>query len=112
MSRDEVLAEFEIDFEKSISDKGGEYLYADINKRAKKLILVDRMGVVETSRYWFSLRKEPYTMLAVDLIEKLQIKELKPELEILRKEIESGKVFLPYYNEWVDKALSALAKDI
>jgi hypothetical protein len=41
----------------------------------------------------------------------LKIKELKPDLEVLRKEIESGKVFLPYYNELVDNALSALSKE-
>lgn len=58
---------------------------------------------------WFSLGEEPYTMLAVDLVENLKIKELKPELETLKKDIESGKIFLPYYNEWVDKALKAIS---
>jgi len=109
MSRDEVLAEFDIEFEKAVSDKGGEYLYADINKRAKRLILIDRPGVIAACKYWFSLRKEPHTMLAVDLAGNLKIRELKPELETLRKDIESGKAFLPYYNEWVDKALKAIS---
>ena len=37
MSKEEVLAEFEIDFEKAVPDKGGEYLSADLKKRAKRL---------------------------------------------------------------------------
>lgn len=108
MSMDEILAKFEIDFEKALPDKGGEYLYADINKRAKELIIIDRLGVIQTCKYWFSLRKEPYTMLAVSLVENLKIRELKPDLEALRKDIESGKAFLPYYNEWIEKALNAI----
>ena len=48
-------------------------------------------------------------MLAVDLAKNLNITELKPELENLKKDIASGKIFLPYYVEWVDKALNAIS---
>ena len=108
MSKEEILAEFEIDF-KSPGSKYGEYLYQDVIKRAKDLILKDRLGVIEACKYWFSLRKEPYTMLAVDLANNLHITELKPELENLKKNIASGKIFLPYYAEGVDKALNAIS---
>ena len=47
-------------------------------------------------------------MLAVYLAREFQIYELKPELENLRKDIVSRKSFLPYYVEWVDKALKAI----
>jgi hypothetical protein len=48
-------------------------------------------------------------MLAVDLANNLHITELKPELENLKKNIASGKIFLPYYAEGVDKALNAIS---
>lgn len=109
ISKDEILAEFGIDFEKALNDKGGEYLYADINKRAKKLIFSDRNGIIDVCKYWISLREEPYTLLAVDVIMNLKIVELRPELEYLKKDIESEKSFRPYYNELVDNALNAIS---
>ena len=84
-------------------------MYDLIIKRAKHLILEDRFGVIGVLKEWLSLRKDPITMIAVNLTTDLIIPELKPDLEILRKEIASGKVFLPYYNEWVDKALKAIS---
>jgi hypothetical protein len=111
MSRKDVLAEFEADFKKAEPDKNGEYLSADLKKRAKRLIITDRSGVIEACKYWISLRQEPYALLAVSLVMDLGIKELKSDLVHLRKDIESGKVFKPYYNELVDKALKAISEN-
>jgi hypothetical protein len=109
MSKEEVLAEFDIDLKDPVSLKDGEYLYEQILVRAKRTIINDRIGMVEVLRYWLSLRKALYTMMAVDLIKDLVISELKPELNILMEDIESGKVFLPYYKQWVDRALKAIS---
>ncbi len=108
MSKDKVLEEFETDFTDPGSHYSGEYLYEHIVRRAKYLIKEDREGVIEACRYWFSLRKEPHTMLAVYITKDLIIKELKPDLEKLKHDIESGKVFLLYYKRWVDEALAAI----
>lgn len=108
MPKDEVLAEFNIDFADPMSEKSGEYLYDHVLRRAKRLIVEDYTGVIEVLRYWLSLRKEPHTMLAVRVARDLVVTELKPELENLRQDIESGKTFLPYYKRWVDQALAAI----
>jgi hypothetical protein len=110
MSKETILMEFEIDVSDPSSQKDGNSLYYLILKRTKRLIIGDRLGVLNALRYWFSLRSDPFTLIAVNLVQDLQITELKPELKKLRKEIESGKAFLPYYNEWVERALKAITK--
>jgi hypothetical protein len=47
-------------------------------------------------------------MIAVALVNDLVISELKPELTNLKQDIESDKVFLPYYLKAVDRALKAI----
>ena len=108
MSKEEVLAELNIDLENSKDDKGGEYFYIDVTKRLRRLIISDRPGVVEALRYWLRLRQADLTDIAVDLVRDFAIRELKSELETLKKEIESGKVFHPSYVEGVDEALEAM----
>jgi hypothetical protein len=109
MSKEEILAEFDIDLNDPVSVKDGEYLYEHILVRAKRMVVNDRIGMVEVLRYWLSLRKDLYTMMAVDIIKDLVISELKPELNILKEDIESGKIFLPYYKQWVDRVLKAIS---
>ena len=60
-------------------------------------------------RYWLRLREEGLTVTAVILIWNAVIPELKPDLECLKKEIESGKLFHPSYIYLVDKALEAIS---
>lgn len=83
-------------------------MYERILNRAKRLIVSDRSGVVAALRYWLSLRHVSFTVIAIWVIEELKLIELKPELLALRNDIESGKAFLPYYVDWVDRAIKVI----
>ena len=109
MSRDEVLEEFEIDFADPESKYSGNSLYERVLKRAKQLVPRDREGLIEACRYWLSMRKLPHTWIGTILAKDLVIRELKPDLENLREDIESGKVFKLHDIRWVDKAIAAIS---
>ena len=104
MSKEEVLAAFELDIQR-VAPRMSESTTEDIIKTAKKLIIKDRDGVIEALRYWLGLRDIGLTITALCVIAENYIPELKPDLECLRAEIESGKVFHPSHNYWVDLAL-------
>lgn len=86
----------------------GESTTQDIKRTAKALSLQDRPGIVEALRYWLNLRHEGLTMVAVSVIGDTHIPELKPDIERLKADIQSGKVFHPSYNHLVDLALKAI----
>jgi hypothetical protein len=109
VSKEDILTEFEIEFEKTASDKNGEYLFINISKKAKKLIAKDRPGIIDVCKEWLSLRKEPYTLLAVDIIKNLKISELRPELIQLKKDIESGRTFQLFYVGLINLAIKAIS---
>jgi hypothetical protein len=105
MSKEEVLAAFELDIQR-VAPRMSESTTEDIIKTAKKLIIKDRDGVIEALRYWLRFRDDRHPLTAVYIIADVYIPELKPDLERLREEIESGKeVFHSSYNCWVEKAL-------
>ena len=110
MSKEEVLAEFEIDVKEYENEKMAGLFDQSIKSRTKRLIASDRSGVLEALRYWLRLRDSGLTVTALIVIADVNIPELKPDLECLRKDIESGKVFLPYYNSWVDRALKVISE--
>jgi hypothetical protein len=109
VTKEEVLAAFDIDFKDPESQKDGPYLFEHILRRTKGLIISDRAGTIEALKYWLSLRKEPQTMMAVNIANNLALRELTPELITLGRDIESGSVFLPYYKGWVERALKAIS---
>lgn len=110
MSKEEVLAEFDIDIKEYEDEKQAGLFDQSILNRVKRLIISDRPGVVEALRYWLRLRQRGLTVTALNVIADVNFPELKPDLECLKKDIESGKVFLPYYIYWVDRALKAINK--
>jgi hypothetical protein len=107
MSKEEVLAEFEIDIKEYENEKMAGLFDQSIKSRTKRIIVSDRSGVVEALRYWLC-RRDSLTVTALIVIADVNIPELKLDLECLKKDIESGKIFLPYYNSWVDRALKTI----
>jgi hypothetical protein len=110
MSKEDVLAEYDVIFKKYENDKTN-FVNQVLLERTKQLIVKDRLGVVEALRYWLSSRESGLTVAVANLIADVNIPELKPELKCLRKEIESGKIFHPYYNYCVDRALKAISEN-
>jgi hypothetical protein len=111
MSRDEVLSEFETVGTDPGSQKSGEYFYEHLLTRAKRLVVDDREGLVEALSYWLSTHREPDTMAAVRLARDLIIPELETDLKRLKQDIESRRVFLPFYVKYIDQALAAIRKN-
>lgn len=97
MTKKDVLLEFETAALNPDAKYSGNEYEEYVLKRATRLILTDRKGVIEALQYWLQLRDDSETMIAVDLAGILVIPELKPDLEELRNEIEAGRVFYPYY---------------
>jgi hypothetical protein len=83
----------------------------DITKTAKTLIIKDQAGVIEAPRYWLSLRHNGLTPTALSVISAVKIPELKPDLECLKADIESGKALHPSYLDLVDLALKAISEN-
>ena len=110
MSKEDALAMLSMDEDYLGSLKDPTYEREVLIARARKLLAIDRAELIEALRYWLSLRHAGKTLTAVEIAEKLHLTELKPDIEILRKEIVDRKVFLPDYVSLVDMALDALAE--
>jgi hypothetical protein len=110
MTKEDVLAAFERDIQRG-DPRVGDSTIEQIIRTARTLISQDRSGVIEALRYWLDLRHVGLTVTALDVIADIKnIPELKPDVERLRTEIESGKVFHPSYLDLVDLALKKISE--
>lgn len=89
--------------------KSGEWLEEHIADALKTFVSSDREGVVAALAEWIAMRDEPRSMIAVRMAMKYRLKELRDPIAALRKDVESGKVFLPFYKKKIDAALDELA---
>lgn len=105
-----ILKAFETDLSDPGSIKSGEYLEEHILMNARRFLIEDRQALIEVLQHWLSLRSEPKTMLAVVVTRELKLIELKSQLEELKKEVQAGKVFLPFYADSINEALAILGK--
>jgi hypothetical protein len=106
VTKEGVLAEFELDINNG-DPRMGDQTIEDIKNTAKTLIIKDRGGVIEALRYWLNLRDWGLTPIALNVITAVRIPELKPDLESLKVDIESGKALRPYLVYLVDLALKS-----
>jgi len=107
MTREQVLSAFPQEIQKG-DLRSGDSTTEKIKKTVKTLIIKGRTDVIEALRYWLRLRDRGLAMTVVIVIANNYIPELKPDLECLRAEIQSGKVFHPSYNYLVDLALKPI----
>jgi hypothetical protein len=110
MTKEGVLAAFESDIQKG-DPRMGDQTIEDIKKTAKTLIISDRVGVTEALRHWLNLRDWGLTPTALSVITSLRIPELKPDLESLRVNMESGRTLHPYLIYLVDLAIKAISEE-
>jgi hypothetical protein len=98
-------------FEDPGAEKSGEYLYAHVAAVARHAVESGyREELLNILRDWIAKRREPETMLAVDLVRELRLAELVRQVRELHAEIQAGKCFLPCYNEWTTRALAAIGE--
>ena len=108
MSREDILAVLETDMTDPGAWKSGEYLEEHVLAHAKQSLVVDRLGLVGALREWLGTRGEPRTMLAVSVAQELSLKELRPDIEILKREIVDHNIFPSFYLRDIDRALEML----
>jgi hypothetical protein len=83
-------------------------LESHVMGHARQAAATDREGLVEALREWIHLRRDPETMLAVSVVQDLELSELAGDLQQLRDEIAASAVFKPHYQAPVDEALAVL----
>jgi hypothetical protein len=108
MSKYDVLTALETDMNDLGSYKSGEYLEEHVLMHARYFLPGDRSGLVEAMREWINLRSEPRTMLAVKIADELGLREMISDIEALRREIASAKIFPSFYLHDIDNALNSL----
>jgi len=108
MGREEVEIAFGTAFTDPGSVKSGEYLREHILAAAERFVASDRSALLEVLTEWLQMRDEPHTMLAVAVIGRLGLGELYGELQQLKAEIDSGRVFWQWYGRKVDAALARI----
>lgn len=96
MTKEDVLSILETDISDPGSYKSGEYLEEHILKHARQIVNMDRSSLIEVLREWLNLRCEPRTMLAVTIARQLGLREIRSDIEFLRKDILEKKVF-PFF---------------
>lgn len=114
MTKESVLNELlEIENDKRF-EKQGNLMFFEMLDRLKILIVTDRNGVIDAMRYWLSSKDLGSRETAENLSRFLLLKELRPELEQIRKEITTRKCHLlpiRHYLEPIDLALQAFDDD-
>lgn len=88
----------------------GEELYRYLVRLTAPLVKSDRESLVQALAMWLRARTEsgPQTMLALEIVAKHRLSELRDEIEKLLNDIRAGKAFLPYYEQWAIRALEHL----
>lgn len=93
---------------------------AILARRLGDVAATDRKALVEMLRDWFSLRvlktpedsdygkKVGQLFLALEIVRRYRIGELQPEILSLIKDTRTGKTYLPYYAEMIEKYLADL----
>ncbi len=111
MSKETVLRQIMRIWDDPRYEKDGTYMYHIMLKRLKKLINSDRDGVIDAMRYWLSLDDYGKKRAAEDVVGDLLLKELRPQLVQIKKNILKGEHYdlpIEHYLYPVEQALKAL----
>lgn len=107
--RQRVLATLEGELREYPARAPAPDLYAHLLRIAQRLAITDRPELISALQTWVEARSQPRTMIAVDLVEKMALVDLRTDLEQLRADVIEGRAFLPYYVRWIDEALAKLS---
>jgi hypothetical protein len=86
----------------------GEQLYDHISKIIAHYVQGERQMLIAALTQWLLLKSEPRTMIAVDIVGRFRLSELRSEIEKLLIEVEQGKAFMPFYARPIKVALALL----
>ena len=108
MGTEQIRSAFREDFDNPGSLKSGEYLSTRVLETARRFVQDERSDLVQVLREWLLQRQDPQTMLSVTVVAELRLTELKPDLLELKREIDSGHVFMKFYARRVNLALDRI----
>ena len=108
MAKNDILELFETDMTDPGSWKSGEYLKDHVLQHATNVLSNDRDGLIDALHEWLKARSEPRTTIAVTVARKLGLKELRPDIEELRRDVDNGQYFPRFYLENIDATLKSL----
>lgn len=123
MTKEEIKAKFEDDARYFPERMSGNAQADILTKRMELFIQSDRTAVLELLHDWLGLRirqserkpddgkRECWMWLALGIVEKYRLAELKHDVENLISDIHSKKAFLPYYEDMVWKYYNALCDE-
>jgi hypothetical protein len=74
---------------------------------AGRIVESDRNALIEAMHEWI-VQREKRTLLAVRIAAEYKLLELKPDIEGLLENVQTGKVFSPYYQEFLVPALERM----
>jgi len=78
-----------------------------VTRLAARVVESDRNELVAAMREWITQR-DKRTLLAMNIAVDLKLLELKPDIQRLLEDVRAGKVFSPYYEEFIAPALKRM----
>lgn len=86
----------------------GEDFYGFMIKLVGDAVAEERAALVGALTTWLRMRKEPKTMVAVEIAAVYHLHELRQEIERLLGDVKSGVSFKPYYARGIIEALARI----
>jgi hypothetical protein len=108
MSKDDVLADFAIDLADPDAQRDGNMLSERLLARSRRLIGVDRPGLVSALAQWLEAADPVLPVQAAVLARELRLVELREVIVRVRDGISAGSALRPT-SAWIfDRAVEAL----
>lgn len=88
---------------RATGDECGQF----VMRLAARVVESDRDELIAAMREWITQRGKR-TLLAMDIAVDAKLRELKPDIEHLLEDVRAGRVFSPYYEEFIAPALKRI----
>lgn len=107
MTKQEILEWLEDEVQGYPERATGNECEDHIVRLAGRIVESDRNALVEAVREWIE-KRDKRTLLAVRIAAEHRLRELKPHVQRLLEDVRAGKVFSPYYEEFIAPALKRI----
>ena len=107
MTKREILEWLEGEVQSYPERTTGNECEDHIVRLAGRVVESDRSELAEAMREWIDQRGKR-TLLAVRIAAEHKLRELKPDIQRLLEDVRAGKVFSPYYEEFIAPALKRI----
>ncbi len=109
MTKTEILAWLEGEVQGYPERATGNECEDYVVRLAGRIVESDRAELAEAMHEWIGQRGKR-TLLAVRIVAEYKLRELKPVIQRLLEDVRVGKVFSPYYEEFIAPALRRMSQ--